>query len=84
VVEDLIATLDKLHVPEREKSDLLGILAPMKPASNRILCRGKGPAASPAHRENPHIPTHSRRRGKSIRSGGHSMPEEEVTWGRKN
>jgi len=32
VVEDLVATLDKLNVPDREKSDLLGILGPMKMA----------------------------------------------------
>jgi hemoglobin len=32
VVEDLVATLDKLKVPEKEKSDLLGILGPMKMA----------------------------------------------------
>ena len=32
VVEDLVATLDKLHVPEKEKSDLLRLLAPMKSA----------------------------------------------------
>lgn len=30
VVEDLIATLDKLKVPDKEKADLLGILGPMK------------------------------------------------------
>jgi len=32
VVEDLVATLAKLHVPEKEKSELLGILAPLKSA----------------------------------------------------
>jgi hypothetical protein len=32
VVEDLVATLDRLRVPEKEKSDLLGILGPMKKA----------------------------------------------------
>ena len=32
VVEDLVATLNKLKVPEKEKSDLLNLLAPMKPA----------------------------------------------------
>jgi hemoglobin len=32
VVGNLVATLDKLKVPEKEKSQLLGILAPMKPA----------------------------------------------------
>jgi hemoglobin len=32
VVEDLVATLDKLKVPEKEKADLLGILGPMKAA----------------------------------------------------
>ena len=32
VVEDLVATLDKLKVPEKEKADLLGILRPMKMA----------------------------------------------------
>ena len=32
VVGDLVATLDKLKVPEREKAQLLGILGPMKPA----------------------------------------------------
>jgi hemoglobin len=32
VVSDLVATLDKLKVPEKEKGQLLGILAPMKPA----------------------------------------------------
>jgi len=32
VVEDLTATLDKLNVSEKEKSDLLEILAPMKQA----------------------------------------------------
>jgi hemoglobin len=32
VVEDLVATLDKFKVPEKEKSQLLGILGPMKPA----------------------------------------------------
>lgn len=32
VVGDLIATLDKLKVPEKEKGQLLGILGPMKPA----------------------------------------------------
>jgi hemoglobin len=30
VVEDLTATLEKLRVPEREKAQLLGMLAPMK------------------------------------------------------
>jgi hemoglobin len=32
VVEDLKATLDGLHVPEKEQSDLLNILGPMKSA----------------------------------------------------
>jgi hemoglobin len=32
VVEDLVATLEKLKVPEEEKADLLGILGPMKMA----------------------------------------------------
>ena len=32
VVEDLKATLDKLHVPQKEQSDLLAILGPMKAA----------------------------------------------------
>ena len=32
VVGDLVATLDKFKVPEKEKGQLLGILGPMKPA----------------------------------------------------
>jgi hemoglobin len=32
LVEDLVATLDKFNVPEKEKGELLGILAPMKPS----------------------------------------------------
>jgi len=32
VVEDLKATLDQLHVPQKEQSDLLNILGPMKAA----------------------------------------------------
>ena len=32
VVEDLSATLDKLKVPEKEKQQLLGLLAPLKAA----------------------------------------------------
>lgn len=32
VVEDLVATLEKLHVPEKEKSEVLGLLGPMKAA----------------------------------------------------
>ena len=32
VVEDLTATLERLHVPQKEKADLMGILAPMKAA----------------------------------------------------
>jgi hemoglobin len=32
VVEDLVATLDKLNVPEKEKQQLLGLLAPLKAA----------------------------------------------------
>jgi hemoglobin len=32
VVEDLKATLDQLHVPSKEQSDLLSILGPMKTA----------------------------------------------------
>src|SRR5215475_7345523 len=32
VVGDLVATLDKLKVPEKEKTQLLGILGPMKSA----------------------------------------------------
>jgi len=32
VVSDLIATLEKFKVPEKEKGQLLGLLAPMKPA----------------------------------------------------
>ena len=32
VVEDLVATLDELKVPEKEKGQLLGLLAPMKAA----------------------------------------------------
>jgi hemoglobin len=32
VVSDLVATLEKFKVPETEKSQLLAILAPMKPA----------------------------------------------------
>ncbi len=32
VVEDLVATLQKFNVPEKEKADLLGILGPMKSA----------------------------------------------------
>ena len=30
VVDDLVATLEKYAVPEREKNELLGLLAPMK------------------------------------------------------
>ena len=30
LVEDLVAALDKFHVPEKEKNELLGILGPMK------------------------------------------------------
>ena len=30
LVGDLVATLDKFKVPEREKSELLGALGPMK------------------------------------------------------
>ena len=30
LVEDLVATLDKFKVPEKEKSELLGALGPMK------------------------------------------------------
>ena len=30
LVEDLVKTLDKFKVPEREKGELLGLLAPMK------------------------------------------------------
>jgi len=32
VVEDLVATLDKLKVPAQEKTDLLALLSPIKPA----------------------------------------------------
>ena len=32
VVEDLAATLDKLKVPEKERQQLLGLLAPLKAA----------------------------------------------------
>ncbi len=32
LVEDLVAALDHFHVPEQEKSELLGILGPMKTA----------------------------------------------------
>ncbi len=30
LVEDLVTTLDKFQVPEREKNELLAILGPMK------------------------------------------------------
>ncbi len=30
LVEDLVKSLDKFHVPEKEKGELLGILGPMK------------------------------------------------------
>jgi hemoglobin len=30
LVEDLVATLDKFKVPEKEKSELLAVLGPMK------------------------------------------------------
>jgi hemoglobin len=30
LVEDLVATLDKFKVPEKEKGELLGLLGPMK------------------------------------------------------
>jgi len=30
LVEDLVASLDKFHVPEKEKGELLGALGPMK------------------------------------------------------
>lgn len=30
LVEDLVATLDKFKVPEKEKGELLGVLGPMK------------------------------------------------------
>jgi hemoglobin len=32
VVSDLVATLEKFNVPEKEKGQLLSILGPMKPA----------------------------------------------------
>lgn len=32
LVEDLIKTLDKFKVPEKEKGELLGVLGPMKPS----------------------------------------------------
>jgi hemoglobin len=32
VVSDLVTTLEKFRVPEKEKGQLLGLLAPMKPA----------------------------------------------------
>ena len=31
LVEDLVKTLDKFKVPEKEKGELLGVLGPMKP-----------------------------------------------------
>ncbi len=31
LVEDLVKTLDKFKVPQREKDELLGVLGPMKP-----------------------------------------------------
>ncbi len=30
LVEDLVASLDKFNVPEKEKNELLGILGPLK------------------------------------------------------
>jgi hemoglobin len=30
LVEDLVATLDKFKVPEKEKGELLGVLGPMR------------------------------------------------------
>jgi hemoglobin len=32
LVEDLVKTLDKFKVPEKEKGELPGILGPMKPS----------------------------------------------------
>lgn len=32
LVEDLIKTLDKFRVPEKDKGELLGVLGPMKPS----------------------------------------------------
>jgi len=32
LVEDLVKSLDKFKVPEKEKGELLGILGPMKPS----------------------------------------------------
>jgi hemoglobin len=32
LVEDLVKTLDKFKVPEKEKGELLGVLGPMKPS----------------------------------------------------
>src|SRR5689334_1166689 len=31
LVEDLVAALDKFHVPDREKGEILGALGPLKP-----------------------------------------------------
>jgi hemoglobin len=46
LVEDLVKSLDKFKVPEREKNELLGVLGPMKP---QIVESGRRTSSAPAY-----------------------------------
>jgi hemoglobin len=44
LVEDLVGALNKFNVPEREKNDLLGLLAPLKPLIVEVNSNATGTA----------------------------------------
>jgi hemoglobin len=51
LVEDLVATLDKFNVPEREKKELLGLLGPMQAQIVEVNTQETG-AALPSNYKN--------------------------------
>jgi hemoglobin len=53
LVADLVATLDKFGVPEAEKSELLGALAPMRPDIVEVESSATGTPLPAAYRNAP-------------------------------
>ena len=53
LVEDLVATLDKFSVPEAEKSELLGVLGPMRPDIVEVESSATGTPLPDTYRNAP-------------------------------
>ncbi len=71
LVEDLVATLDKFNVPEKEKGELLGILGPLKSQIVEVQGGATGTPLPKNFKPAPPLKANKmgKGRGKSMKSG---------------